>query len=467
MRDLEERLGAALSDVAESAPGTAGLADGARRRARIRRRRRTGAVVAGMVAAVVAMVVPLGLVGGGSSTPAPAGDPGPGWQTVSMVLESPREGVEPVTLLVDVPDAWVGLEREGECPFYDYGTPGGGPCSRVEGMYAVADPTNLDHTYGPGLRLDPEGGPQWGGYVVLGSAAVGVDDVDVDVNVVAAEEQVALRVLASARLVGTGALAGLAGPWPLVVEDGVAYRSPSGTPVEVTVQPARPAARVVYADAAEVAPGRWRAEASLDDGRRVVAEAGSEALAELVAGSAYVHGTRPTEAEDWRTVSVNGVDVDVPPEWVDTADGACAGLEGCATGPRLQVRLEAQFSYVIGLTGDGGNVGVRDQLVSVGGVDRATARRILGSARPVGSDPVEVSSWSRVDLGDGVSVEVPDGLVVQVVLLDAYPDCEPGVSPARADGEEWVATACRDRIVTVRAPTQALADVVASSIRGY
>ena len=85
MSDLEQELTGALTAVAEDAPGVAGLADGARRRHRVRRQRRLA-----LVGAAAALVLGLGAVvagglGGDDRASDPVDEPGPkGWQTVDV-----------------------------------------------------------------------------------------------------------------------------------------------------------------------------------------------------------------------------------------------------------------------------------------------------------------------------------------------------------------------------------------------
>lgn len=79
MNDFDEQLRAVMERAAGDAPGTAGLADGARRRLKVRRRR---TAVLGAAAAVVAVVVPTAVIasGGDGQRPQPVGPtPGPEW----------------------------------------------------------------------------------------------------------------------------------------------------------------------------------------------------------------------------------------------------------------------------------------------------------------------------------------------------------------------------------------------------
>ena len=75
MSDFEDRVGRALGAGAEGAPAAHGLADGARRRLRVRRPR---LAVGGAAAAVLAVVVPVAVIGGpGGSSPRPGREGGP------------------------------------------------------------------------------------------------------------------------------------------------------------------------------------------------------------------------------------------------------------------------------------------------------------------------------------------------------------------------------------------------------
>ena len=121
-----------------------------------------------------------------------------------------------------------------------------------------------------------------------------------------------------------------------------------------------------------------------------------------------------------------------------------------------------------GLTGSSGSLTVGDRLVGVEGVSPEVARRILGSARPVGVPAPGVATWRTVDVGAGVTAVVPEDHRVHVMLRNGVPKCASERSPAQpTDDGRWVTGLCRNRIVTVTAPTQALADLVASQVEGY
>lgn len=181
----------------------------------------------------------------------------------------------------------------------------------------------------------------------------------------------------------------------------------------------------------------------------------------------------------WTTVERDGVQVDLPPGFTELDSSACPGQvpgwgppgdDPCGT---TQVSVLGGQLYDPfqgpGLTGGSGYVAVGPQVVQVEGLDHETARRVLASARPAGTDPVDLSSWVTQVLGEDLVVEVPEvpeGPAVEVVAAPGAPSCEqPSTrSPATSGGGVWRVDYCGSRAVRVTAPTQALADVVASTI---
>lgn len=468
--EFEDRLGRALDDGAADAPGPHGLADGARSRARRRRHRRVSAVA---VAAVMAAVVPLALVGRGddSSGAANAGgttDAGPGWQTVSVDVESLREEGDEVHVLVDVPSSWVVLsDDEGSCGSYDYGEPSTGDCDQVDVMGVQADGGNLDYVFGPGLRpaadYDWPISADWIGHVELD---------EVHVNVASDDEQVALRVLGSARLAGE-TIPDLGAGWPAVVRDGVSYAAPpldEAAGYGVRVGDRKKDDEYAYGE--EVEPGRWRASATVGQ-HRIEVLAPTQALAELVAGSARL----PEVA--WHPVTAHGVSVEVPADWSMLDTSSCeddvtrvgaADVDPCSWRETLSFNLDALYDTAaspgINPSDDTfGYVRIGDWALAVDAPDHETARRILASAIGPGETPQPLDAWRTLEQ-DGVRAEVPVGVAVDVEVLPGVVACKQERSAATptADGR-WRAGRCTDRVIRITGPTRAITDVVASSVR--
>lgn len=197
---------------------------------------------------------------------------------------------------------------------------------------------------------------------------------------------------------------------------------------------------------------------------------------------------------DWHTItmSVEGdaILAELPAGWgaLDTADCrfpvTAYGPEGtdpCAVPQPLVVRgsANADFADLPGtLHHDdewSGYVLSGQAALMASDPERATVRRILASARVEGEDQVDVSAWTVArpptrdvhGQGDVITATLPTGADVEIKVHPGYPDCDPGRTPARRDRTLWTASLCRDRIVTVTAPTQALTDIVAASVRGY
>ncbi|MDO9454750.1 hypothetical protein [Nocardioides sp.] len=473
MGDFEDRLRSALVAGSEDVVGAVGLADGARRRTRSRRRRRLSV---GAALAVVAVVVPLGIVGvvagrDDATDRSVVGVTDDGWQTVSFDYEPFRNDLEPGTLLVDVPPDWVAYPENAECPgFFEWGAPGrDDPCDESETVGFAVDSGNLDYVFGPGLHpaSDYRGGAgssAWLGHVELAAA---------DVSVSTDDRQLALRILGSAREEGDE-VSDLAAPWTdVVAEGGLTYPLPdlpTGA-VEVDVRD-DVTGDARYADGREVADGRWLYATTPEDGPTVRVTAPTLALAQVVAGSA-----RP---DTWQRVALlDGLAVDVPVGWGPVPAASCeregvtlapAGT-GCDDGgPQVHAVTDVDIDIAtkLGEIGaDGGYVSIGAAYVFVSGTDPDTARRILASAGPAGEEPPDVASWRTLDLDAGVTAEVPADPRVSVSVANGVPRCAALRRPARREGASWVASLCRNRIVTVNAPTQALAQVVAGQVRGW
>lgn len=192
--------------------------------------------------------------------------------------------------------------------------------------------------------------------------------------------------------------------------------------------------------------------------------------------------TEAPRDDGWQSVSELGVTLDLPPGWVSLDASECPargpgplhgpmGTDPCAdpdTVPAAQVfDYPVDFDSLPGLGPDGGHVSAGDAGVVVFGVERDVARRILASARPTGEPAPAVESWTTLALEAGITSQVPEGSDVEV-QVSGIPRCMVRRSPAEPlPGDRWRARLCRERIVDVNAPTQALADVVASTVRGY
>jgi hypothetical protein len=483
MSDFEDRLGRALSEGAEHAPGAAGVAAGARGLASARRRRRLSVLAA---AAVVAVVVPLAVVSQLGDEPGDtAATAGVGWRTVTVQREVFGQDTSEVTVLLDVPDDWVELpDSDDVCGFYDFGAPSES-CSETDVVSVVSDAGALDYAFGPGLRpasdYDYPVSAAWIGHVGLGG---------VDVSVSSDDYQVAVRVLGSARLEGQE-IPDLSGEIYVVGSDGV---SRPALPLDAAdgygerIEPRR--TRDEYAEAEEIDPTHWRAAATVGD-KRIVVVAPTPALAELIAGSATVQD-RDEDLDGWQTVTYEGdpvnesgdstVLIDVPAGWEQLAGRGCSVGSvrygdpdlGCDGGPAVRVYLEATLDYAgPALVEDGesstGLVVSGRYVVSADGADYQTIRRILASVRAPG-ESAPSATWRTRDLGAGFSMEAPDDGSVETTFtgVEGVASKTVASTPARRRGSgRWAAevTLGAATNLTITAPTQALADVVASTVR--
>ncbi|MCH1866385.1 hypothetical protein [Nocardioides sp. CFH 31398] len=176
-----------------------------------------------------------------------------------------------------------------------------------------------------------------------------------------------------------------------------------------------------------------------------------------------------TSDDRWRDVRLteggeNPIELELPEDFPEG---------GVTTFPASERdRLRPPGSVRTGIDSVFGQVLVGNTVVWVDVLDSPrTVRRVLASARPGGTSAVDVTGWETETVADSsgeITVQVPDDPRVEVLLSPGLPDCDPGRFPARPDDRGgWAAYLCRDRFVTVRAPTQALADVVAATVRGY
>lgn len=399
MNDFENRLEQALMTGAESAPGAAGLAAGARARRRQRRRR---LVAASAVASVLAIALPATVVG-------LRGDDGPG----------PRRGLDPIqpaqpitdvsawhtvrhdgepfvesgdgTVLIDVPADWERVDTSGcEFEWVRFGPTDADPCDGDRAGVALYGSATFDPMHGPGLLVEGDSSPPLvGGYVHTGQYAVYVSGTD---------EAVARRVLGSARPDGVE-IPDLSRAWRTQTLAGIDVAAPpSGVEVDVSA-PNRSSPAVGFA-VSERRNDRWRGQLRLDRAHLVEVDAPTQALAELVASSARL-------TSGWPSLEVDGVIVDVPDGW--SAQVMCQGPDAsrptigpsgadCRDVPGAFVYAEATFDPAYGRepqpcadaetdAGDGKDAGwcgyvvAGDRAVFVRGVDRATLERILDSVR--------------------------------------------------------------------------------------
>lgn len=206
MSELEQELTGALTAVAEDAPGVAGLADGARRRHRVRRQRRLA--LSGAVAALVLGVgaVVAGGLGGDDRATDPVDEPGPkGWQTVE---------VDGGAALVSLPPDWTAYEcGPGDVdPTTVYGPPGGDTCA--DGSGAVFLPAGARGESNQGELVSGDGG--WLGYVLAG---------DWEVRVFLEDRALVRQILSTARVAGDPVVDG--STWVGFDNEGMTFEVPA------------------------------------------------------------------------------------------------------------------------------------------------------------------------------------------------------------------------------------------------
>ncbi|MFB9313649.1 hypothetical protein, partial [Nocardioides plantarum] len=378
----------------------------------------------------------------------------------ASVREGTTDGWTTLTVAdvaVDVPPGWrqVGCARVGTL------LPAGGTCASTGPRATVLDESSTRYV---GPYLDKG----------LGSVLAGSQIVSVE----GAPFATARRILASARPVGT-AVPDLA-EWE-GVEVGEVYLAE--VPVDGAVEVSLSEADVDCRDpggpsrAYQREDGRWAAGYCGD--RFVDVVGPTQALTDLVALSVRERERESDDVDDWTTMSVGGISVDVPSDWSDVT-GCSFGASGGSVQPPGSNVCDGRIPGVVvsktidatwtppGVGARQGWVFVGTQTVGVDGVSTPTRRRILASARPVGTGPPDVTEWRTVRLEDGITAVVPGDPAVEVTVSGAIPSCTGDRALARpaADGR-WQVGLCADHIVTVTAPTQALADLVASQVEGY
>lgn len=227
--------------------------------------------------------------------------------------------------------------------------------------------------------------------------------------------------------------------------------------------------------------------------RRTVALGAAAAVVAVVVPTAVIVGgggaervapAAPTETvrTGWATEDVGWMSFELPPGWgeLDCADGwvEYGPPGGCGGDVGIWV---AESDATIDMccrpgvrTGDdgtsGGYVHVGDGLISVSGVDRDTAFHVLGSARLPGEEPVPVARWQQFD-DAGLAYEAPlggrgaweVGAASNRMLSSRFPLHRSGAR--RFDGGWQVSGDLGSRRVFVRAPSEGLAELIASTVR--
>ncbi|AIY16509.1 hypothetical protein GUY44_27890 [Pimelobacter simplex] len=207
MRDAEERVSTILAAVARQAPTPAAgaLADGARRRGRVRRQRRV------LVAVVLLVVAGSAVLWGSRPGAGPvAHDPRPtgGWQTIAQG-----------DARAEVPADWREVRCEGGTS--RWAPPGDEPCAGPSlATFLGTDAVTL--TVGPGVLVRSDVGTAWTGYVPAGDRAL---------HVTGADRDLVRRVLATARRDGDPVVDGSA--WEDTAGRGLRWEQPRGAAVTV------------------------------------------------------------------------------------------------------------------------------------------------------------------------------------------------------------------------------------------
>jgi hypothetical protein len=272
MSDLEQRLSETLAEVAEDAPSAAGLADGARRRHRVRRQRRLAAGGALAALALVAAGVAVAHQGGEDRVAKDPTDGAPGWRTISSG-----------DARAAVPPDWT---AHGCSDSATWAPPGVDPCTEGGGVVFVGRD--------PGFEVLEEGalleGPRAGQWV--GTTGVG----DQYLNVTSPSAELTRQILATARLDGQPVVDGA--QWVTFRRDGLTYDVPAWWGVGEDGDRSSYSVCLVEpgAPTAEPAPDRFVLTSDLGGTGRVVVTAPTEAVAQLVVATVEVEpGATPGE----------------------------------------------------------------------------------------------------------------------------------------------------------------------------
>lgn len=199
----------------------------------------------------------------------------------------------------------------------------------------------------------------------------------------------------------------------------------------------------------------------------LVARDSSSSTGEVVVDGAVVDG--------WRTVTYDGVSVDVPDAWQRLDMSSCewefvqlgpATADPCEQTDGVSFYGSATFDPATGpgLRGRSGYVGAGDRIAYVT-ADPDVAWRVLASAREEGVRIPNLSYGSTGVAQDGLRATVPvDQAGWSIRFADRPAPRFPEVLPAQR-GEGWVGRAGRaGESVVVEAPTQALVELITGSV---
>lgn len=199
----------------------------------------------------------------------------------------------------------------------------------------------------------------------------------------------------------------------------------------------------------------------------LLARDSSSSADETVVDGAVVDG--------WRTVTYDGVSIDVPDAWQRLDMSSCewelvqlgpATADPCEQTEGVSFYGSATFdpSTGPGLRGRSGYVGAGDRVAYVT-ADPDVAWRVLASAREEGVTIPNLSYGSTVVAQGGLQVTVPvDQAGWSMRFADRPAPRFPEVLPAER-GEGWVGRAGRaGESVLVEAPSQALAELITGSV---
>jgi len=499
MGDFEDRVGRALGGGAEGAPSAHGLADGARRRLRVRRQR---LAIGGAAAAVLAVVLPVAVIGGsGGSSPGRGGEGAPatdGAEAADVRVTCGGDTSWPVSAMADgIPNDVA--EEEVRTAF-----------ARLEAAAGIDAP-----------RAIQQQGADGASYIVL---AVTDDEVTLGVGRWTVDGPDGGQVLTLERSASGLRPAGWGDCRLLEVA------LPEGrSRVEVTaprggVDPSA-TSLVVVVNELQCASGRDPAPYL---GRPLVVEEDDRVLvtmsSEEVVGGADCQGNPhvpvtldldeplgdrqlfdagtwpPTPIrvaaadEGWQTVAQDDARADLPPDWrevdcdfgggeqpihgpteVDACEfGAYAAFYGSATFDPADLPGVVNRSEDDGEVTWSGYVGAGEWVLSAASHDRDLTRRILASARVAGEPVVVAERWETGGSG-GLEWQVPVGWGVDGGSASSY---GVEVTLVRSGGEP-VLQSLPERLddahvrmygdigsarITVTAPTRAVAELVLSSV---
>lgn len=503
MSDFEDRLGRALGAGADDAPGAVGLAGAARVRAR---RRRTRRVVAGAVVAVVAVAVPVAVVmsgsgpgGRGADDTAVAADDllrqevtcggGEAWPAAAMdgglagVVDDAEVRAAFADVLEEAPmDAPTAIREDGaERASYVVLAGGGDTVTLGVGAWGVAGPDDgamvaeLERQVDGSWRMTGWGDCRLTVALPAGRSLVEVSAPRGGVDPAATEPEV---------LVGEVECTSGRDPLPFLGEPQVVE---DDTQVLVTLTSEEVVGGAECQGNPQV-PLTLSLDAPIGD--RALLDAGTFPPTPIEVAPPATGDSG--DSAEWRSVTHEGdpvnesgdgtVLLDLPPGWEQLDMSGCdfefdfprfgpPEEDPCGEAPSVRLYGSATFDACCppGLE-DGateGYVYVGSLVAYVIAADHESARRILASARQPGDDAPS-AEWRTDDLGTAV-VDVPDDDSVDVRAVLARTTTDEVVDrQARWTGSgAWEA-----RIgvgpgtwVRVTAPTQALADLVASTVR--